>query len=95
MRYKVKNIASQTSEKEVRDFFSFWYVLSPPGPLVRAADKKQWENHLSFGHTRFQGREQCPECNRDIRERDVGVPPLNDMVPRTDHVAERPRLPFS
>ncbi len=95
MRYQVKNIASQTSEKEVRDFFSFWYDLSLPALSSRAADKKQWENHLPFGHTRFQGREQSPKCNRDIRERDVGVPPLNDINSRTDHLAERPRLPFS
>lgn len=35
----VKNISSQTSEKEIRDFFSFWYVSTTNQPCA-TTDKR-------------------------------------------------------
>lgn len=47
----VTGISPATSNKEVEDFFSFWYAL--PAPVEkRQLINHQWENHLNLSDPR-------------------------------------------
>lgn len=54
----VSNISSQTTEKDVRDFFSFWYALlflDHDIAKMIANSALQWKNHFSLNLPLFRG----------------------------------------
>lgn len=64
----VSNIAAGTTEKEVRDFFSFWYVFSTECYSYNGQRlmRFQWENHVYLSDSRVQ-RSRCAKvCYGDL-----------------------------
>ena len=66
----VNNIAAKTDDKEVKDFFSFWYApYSPPLPLLsHHTNPPQRQNHLNQRNP-LHNRHRPQIRQRNLRER--------------------------
>lgn len=84
----VSGISPATSEKEVRDFFSFWYVIAiPRGAQLSTPQNKltissllQWQDYRADHHPLVRRAGRAEIRQRHLRERCVSPLP---QLPRT------------